>query len=181
MLYEGSLASSLTALSGDRPAHSPPRNALEGTSLPTHSEPSPDNAVSHRRWVSRADAVAVYAGDWGSHRCSDCPCFRCVTLRWARKPKCSCGHRTSRLKRTLGLDDTIRKRRLQCKCRPPTQVWGTFWCLCEKTPQWSRSGSPRFLIAEDEGRYPEATLDGSSGSDVDADSPRSRTRRRMTF
>jgi hypothetical protein len=127
------------------------------------------------------DALAIYEGEWGNHSCSDCPCFYCVSLRWARKPKCTCGRRASRLKRTLGLDDEIRKRRLHCKCRPPTQVWGTFWCLCEKTLQWSCSGSPRFLIAEAKERFPEATLDGSSGSDVEADSPRCRQRRRITM
>jgi hypothetical protein len=149
--------------------HSPREDAAVGV----------DRPPPHRRWVSRDDAIAVYGSQWGSHRCRDCPCFRCVTLRWAMKPKCTCRRRNRSAKPPLGLDDAIRTQRLQCRCRPPSQVWGTLWCVCDLSPQWSRTGDWSFLIGEDETRLPEATLEGSSSSDVEQDSPPSRQRRRI--
>jgi hypothetical protein len=134
----------------------------------------------HRRWVSRDDAVAVYAGEWGSHRCRDYPCFRCVTLRWARKPKCSCIEVLARRKVSLGVDEGIWKRQLLCKCRPAHQVWTTFWCLCKKSPQWSRSGSCNLLIDDGEIAFSEELVEDFSESDVEIGSRTWRQRRRRT-
>jgi hypothetical protein len=158
-----------------------PQTAAVGKHSSDETSPTPADVRRHTRWMSRDDALALYEGHWGNHLCGDCPCFRCVTLRWARKPKCVCAKKASRSMTALGIDHAVRLKRLHCKCRPPTQVWEMFWCLCDSSPQWSRTGNPSFLIGDAVKTLPEATLDVSSESDVDADSPRWRQRRRLTL
>lgn len=49
-----------------------------------------------------------------NHTCHNCPCYKCMILRWAKYPdRCMC-HLD--LRKNWGLDMAVHKTRLSCKC-----------------------------------------------------------------
>lgn len=92
------------------------------------------------RWASAPVVLEELFGSWRGHNCECCNCFRCVALRWLRKPYCRCKRGTH--KRELTLDARIRERRWKCICVPRDHPLLQSWCICDFSPTSGNTPSP---------------------------------------